>query len=177
MNNAHYRVLCNAWEKWVKNKGNTVLLSNNSTRKTIKSVLGTREESEVAQQQVGNQQGNNDNGGDSAGARSVVQYESYWDDHPRFGGSPWCARGATQVRQVTEVSKEEKESHDSESSSSEDESSVENEDSNPLNMELAVAADAPATGKGRKRKATPLVVATGPVSQSMMNSRKKSAQK
>jgi hypothetical protein len=103
-----------------------------------------------------------------------IQYESDWYDHPRFGGSPWCARGATQVRQVAEESEEEKES-DSESSSSEDESSVESEDSNPLNMELAGAADAPATGKGRKRKAAPLVVATGPVSQSTRNSRKKSA--
>ncbi len=48
-------------------------LSNNSTRKTIKSVLRTREESEVAQQQVGNQQGNNDNGGGdkNAGAHSL----------------------------------------------------------------------------------------------------------
>jgi hypothetical protein len=105
--------------------------------------------------------------------RSVVKYESDWDDHPRFGGSPWCARGTTQVRQVAEESEKEKES-DSESSSSEDESSVESEDdSNPLNMELVVAADAPATGKGRKRKAAPSVVATGPVSQSTRNSRKR----
>ncbi len=58
MNNAHYRVLCHAWdEKWFKNKGNTVMLSN-STRKTVKSVLRTREEeSEVVQQVVDNQQG------------------------------------------------------------------------------------------------------------------------
>ena len=48
MKNAHYGVLCTAWEAWVNNKGNTVMLSN-STRKTVKSVLRTREESEVAQ--------------------------------------------------------------------------------------------------------------------------------
>ena len=40
-------------------------------------------------------------------------------------------------------------------------------------MELAVASDAPVTGKGRKRKAAPLVVETGAVCQSMTNSRKK----
>jgi hypothetical protein len=41
---------------WVKNKGNTVMLSN-STRKPVKSVLRTREEeSEVVQQVVDNQQ-------------------------------------------------------------------------------------------------------------------------
>ena len=69
--NAHYGVLRTAWEAWVKDKGNTVMLSN-STRKTVKSVLRTREESEVAQlPAVGNQQqqGTND------GAHNVVQYE------------------------------------------------------------------------------------------------------
>jgi hypothetical protein len=106
---------------WVKNKGNTVMLSY-STRKPVKSVLRTREEeSEVVQQVVDNQQGTNDNGGDSAGARNVVQYESDRDDHPRFGGRPWCARGAAQVRWVAEESEKDKES-DSESEDSDDES-------------------------------------------------------
>ena len=94
---------------------------SNSTRKTIKSVLRTREESEVAQlAAAGNQQGTNDIAGDNAGA-CIVQYESDRDDHPRFGGSPWCARGATQVRWVAEESEKDKES-DSESEDSEDES-------------------------------------------------------
>ena len=39
------------------------------------------------------------------------------------------------------------------------------------------ASDAPVTGNGRKRKAAPSVVETGTVSESMMNSRKKSSGK
>ena len=178
--NAHYGVLRTAWEAWVKDKGNTVMLSN-STRKTVKSVLRTREESEVAQlPAVGNQQGTNDIAGDNAGARMrIVQYESDRDDHPRFGGSPWCARGATRARQVVqdkgdEDKESDSESEDSESEDSEDEGSVESEDSNPLDRELAAAADPPVSKNCRKRKAAP---STGTVSQSTRNSRKKNAGK
>jgi hypothetical protein len=59
----------------------------------------------------------------------------------------------------------------------EDESSVENKDSNPLNMEFVAAADAPLTRKGRKRRAPSSSVVAGPVSQSTRNKKKKSAQK
>jgi hypothetical protein len=79
MNNAQYGVLLwNAWEKWwVKTKANTVMLASWVRKETIKSVLGTRVEGDMAQQQV-DKQGNDGNGGDNDGACSCVQYESDW---------------------------------------------------------------------------------------------------
>ncbi len=173
MNNAHYRVLWNAWEKCVKTKANTVMLVS-WIRTTIKSVLGTRDEGDMAQaqQQVGNQ-GDSGNGGDNDGARSVVQYELDLEHHPRFGGSPWCVRGATQGGLKRKTIQVEEEVESNSESSSDDESSVESKDSNPLNQEFAAAADAPPTKKtGRKRRAPPSMKASVPVSQSTRNKKK-----
>ena len=119
--NAQYRILRNAWEKWVSEKAHRMVLGN-WTRKSIQSVLATRE----GGGEMGNAQGGDDeeeeeeNGVDD-------QYDTDNEYHPSFSSDRWQSKEGKQPARTTkpvelESSQDEEESDDEEEAEEYDES-------------------------------------------------------
>jgi hypothetical protein len=123
--NAQYRILRNAWEKWVSEKAHRMVLGN-WTQKSIQSVLATRD----GGGEMGNAQGGDDE--EEEGENGVDdQYDTDNEYHPSFSSDRWQSKeGKQPARPVVKITKpvelessqDEEESDDEEDAEEYDES-------------------------------------------------------
>jgi hypothetical protein len=130
-----YRILRDAWEKWVSEKAHRMVLGN-WTRKSIQSVLATREDSG----EMGSTQREDDEEEEEENGVDEV-YDTDDEYHPSFSSDRWQNQEGKQPARPVAKTKKSEELFDS----SEEDSSEEEDDEGQDELDESVGGDNSAT--------------------------------